>query len=103
MLDPIIISKVFVKGSQIHGKGLFAVSDIKAGELIGVVSGVPTDNDGDHVLWVDGVDGFEVTCDLKYINHSDTPNAVYYDTLEVCAIRYIRAGEEITHDYGSGD
>jgi len=30
--------------------------------------------------------GFHVKCDLRFINHSDEPNAAYYDTLEVCAL-----------------
>jgi len=36
------------------------------------------------------------------INHSDTPNATFYDNLDVCATRDIKAGEEITHNYGAG-
>ena len=45
--------------------------------------------------------GFRVECDFRFINHSGKPNAVYYDTLEVCALRDIKKGEEITHDYQS--
>ena len=45
---------------------------------------------------------FHVQCDLRYINHSDEPNAVYFDTLEVCALTDIAPGEEITHDYTDG-
>ena len=90
---------VEIKDSAIHGKGLFAAEDIAAGTLIGEVQGKSTSKDGAYVLWVDGVDGFEVTCELKYINHSETPNACYFDTLEVCAISDIKSGEEITHDY----
>jgi len=93
------LPRVVIKESAIHGQGLFAAEDIAAGTLIGEVRGRPSNKDGAYVLWVDGVDGFEVTCDLKYINHSDTPNACYYDTLEVCAINDIKSGEEITHDY----
>jgi SET domain-containing protein len=52
-------------------------------------------------LWIDENDGFHIQCDLLYINHSDAPNAAYYDTLDVCATRDIEAGEEITHDYGA--
>lgn len=100
MSDTKSFPHVKIKESPIHGKGLFADQDIKSGEVIGVVNGKPTDIDGSHVLWVDGIDGFEVTCDLRYINHSDSPNACYYDTLEVSAIRDIVVGEEITHNYG---
>jgi len=95
-------SLVYVADSSIHGKGLFAKTFIPAGTVIGVVQGRPTTTDGEHVLWINGTDGFHVQCDLRYINHSDTPNAAYYDNLDVCALRDIEAGEEITHDYGPG-
>jgi len=94
-------SFVYVDDSSIHGKGLFAKSFIPSGTVIGVVQGSPTTDNGDHVLWLDENCGFHVQCELRYINHSDTPNAVYYDNLEVCAIRDIQAGEEITHYYGA--
>jgi SET domain-containing protein len=45
--------------------------------------------------------GYHLQCKLRHINHSDSPNAVYYDSLEVCALRDIQAGEEITHHYGA--
>lgn len=93
---------VYVDHSPIHGKGLFARQRIGAGEIIGVVEGVPTAVDGAYVLWVDGQTGIQVQCDLRYINHSDAPNAIYYDTLEVCALKDIVPGEEITHNYDSG-
>jgi SET domain-containing protein len=93
-------SIVFVADSAIHGKGLFAKTFIPAGTVIGTLSGKRTTRDGAHVLWLDDGTGFRVTCELRYINHSKSPNAAYYDSLEVCAIRDIQAGEEITHDYG---
>jgi SET domain-containing protein len=95
-------SIVFVDDSPIHGKGLFAKTFISSGSVIGVVQGQPTTTDGAHVLWIDENKGFHVQCDMRYINHSDFPNAAYYDSLEVCAMRDIQAGEEITHNYGAG-
>jgi SET domain-containing protein len=92
---------VYVADSPIHGKGLFADTFIPAGEVIGTLSGEYTTRDGDYVLWLDNQQGFLVHGDLRYINHSDKPNAVYYDTLEVCALRDIYRHEEITHDYGA--
>ena len=59
--------------------------------------------DGAYVLWVSETEGFEVSCDLRYINHSDRPNACYYDDLSVVALCDIQPGEEITHDYGCVD
>ena len=92
---------IYVTTSNIHGKGLFARKRIRAGTLIGQIDGRPTSIDGPYVLWLTQSEGVEVRCQLKYINHSDEPNAIYYDTLEVVALRDIRRGEEITHNYDS--
>ena len=92
---------VAVKKSKIHGHGLFARKSIKAGEIIGEVRGKPTKKDGPYVLWMDNAkQGFEVSCILKYINHHHKANACYYDDLTVVALKDIRKGEEITHNYG---
>lgn len=91
---------VCVSNSAIHGKGLFAKKPIQAGQLIGIAQGQHTKVDGPHVLWLSDKQGFEVHCYLRYINHNENPNAAYYETREVCALRDIAAGEEITHDYG---
>jgi SET domain-containing protein len=85
---------IYVDDSPIHGKGLFSRKHIGAGELIGILDGVPTSSDGEDVLWLDEENGFHVQCDLRYINHSDEPNAAYYYTLEVCALTDIAPGEE---------
>jgi SET domain-containing protein len=92
-------SSVYVDASPIHGKGLFARHHIKAGEIIGIIDGIPTSTNDEHVLWLDEKIGIRVQCELRFINHSDTPNAVYYDSLEVCALTDIMPGEEITHNY----
>ena len=92
---------VYVADSPIHGKGLFADTFIPACEVIGTLTGEYPNRDGDYVLWLDNRQGFLVHGELRYINHSDEPNAVYYDTLEVCALRDIHPHEEITHNYGA--
>ena len=89
----------YVADSSIHGKGLFANHHISAGELIGVIEGTPATTDGDYVLWLDEDRGIQVHCELRFINHSDEPNAAYYDSLEVMALTDISPGEEITHNY----
>lgn len=91
--------KYYVDESVIHGKGLFASEKIYTGEVISIASGEHTKEDGPHVLWINDETGFHVHCEMRYINHSENPNACYYDTLEVCAIRDIDPGEEITHNY----
>lgn len=91
--------KVYVGASEIHGRGLFAATRIKAGELIGRVKTVPATREGPYVLWLSADNAVEVRGHLRYINHSDRPNACYYDTLEVVALTDIHPGQEITHDY----
>ena len=93
----------FVADSEIHGKGLFATRRIPAGTTIGMLRVKPAVDDGSYVLWLSETEAVEVTCKLKYINHSARPNACYYDDLSVVALRDIEAGEEITHDYSSSD
>ncbi len=90
---------VYVDKSTIHGKGLFAKCDIPKGTVLGVVEGVPAKKDGPYVLWLNEAEGIRVRCDLRFINHSEKPNAAYYDSLEVITLRKIRRGEEITHNY----
>ena len=92
--------RTYVANSDIHGRGLFAADDISSGSIIGYLQGKPSQADGTYVLWLSAAEAFEVECDLKYINHADEPNACYYDDLSVVALRDIRAGEEITHNYG---
>jgi len=95
-------TKVYVKESLIHGNGLFVHEIIRSDEIIGHVKGTRTDVDGPYVLWIDDNNGIEVSCHLRFINHSDIPNACYYDSLEVIAIKDIEKDEEITHDYSIG-
>ena len=94
---------VYIAESPIHGKGLFAASHIAAGSIIGWLETVPSETDGCYVLWISSTQAVEVTCDLRYINHSTKPNACYYDDLSVVALQDIAPHQEITHDYASND
>ena len=93
---------VYVKESDIHGKGLFARKEIKQGDIIGEIEGRPAKKNGPYVLWIDDENekGIKVENVFKFINHNPEPNAVYYDDLTVVALRDIEVGEEITHHYG---
>lgn len=97
-----MIQSTYVASSRIHGLGLFAAERILGGSIIGWLRGRPCHEDGRYVLWIAENRAIEVLCNMKYINHSDQPNACYYDDLSVVALRDIRPGEEITHDYASG-
>lgn len=93
---------VYVKESHIHGMGLFAKTPIREGDIIGEIEGLPVNDNGPYVLWIDEENSkaIEVNNIFKYINHAAMPNAVYYDDLTVVALRDIAPDEEITHFYG---
>lgn len=92
-----------VKSSPIHGQGLFASVRIPEGAFLGTYQGPRTRCDGRYVLWVEEDDGevvgIEGTNELRFVNHSDEPNAEFRGE-ELFALRTIEPGEEITHHYG---
>jgi uncharacterized protein len=108
-----------VKPSPIHGLGVFAARDFRAGEVIFDTSELRLVTDEDplrdgeeerHCDWL--ADGRQILlpAPARYINHSCNPTAwkQYRNVVRRCAtaLRNIRAGEEITHDYcidGFGD
>lgn len=90
---------VYVNKSSVHGYGLFAKKRIRKGEVIGRVNGRLSRSEGKYVLWIHDKYGIEVEGMLKYINHSDHPNAEYSDDLVVRAIKNIAKNEELTHNY----
>jgi SET domain-containing protein len=95
---------VFVTRSPIHGRGLFAAGPINAGQLIGVYEGPEVTDDGTHVLWIqddtaNSWTGYNGKNELRFINHSDQPNAEM-DGLNCYALSDIEPGTEITIDYG---
>ena len=89
------------KPSPIHGKGCFALLAIGCGDFIGTFEGPRVRRDSDHVLWVSdgersvGRRGNNV---LRYLNHSDRPNAAF-DGFDLYAVASIAPGDEITIDY----
>lgn len=89
-----------VRESAVHGKGLFAAEDIKKGTILGDLSGRKTKQESMYTLWVSEEEGFRVQCDFKYINHNRKPNVAYYDDLTVVALKNIKKGDELFHDYG---
>lgn len=114
-----MVDRVVVKTSPIHGKGLFAAADFRAGERIlrrddsRLVTNDNPLQKGEHEHHCDWIaDGRVVYVQEpeRYTNHSCDPNAVKQveqDGSRFCvARRDIAAGEEITHDYsidGFGD
>ena len=93
---------VEVKQSPIHGRGLFARAAIARDTVLGVLKTKPARGNGPYVLWLDddGRERYRVLCDLRFINHGKQPNVAYYDDLTVVALKPIKAGQELLHDYG---
>lgn len=97
----------YVADSPVHGRGLFARHDILKDTWIGHYDGAQTMENGMHVLWVEAGDddtgeewiGYDGDNELRFLNHSTNPNGEM-DGLDLYAIRDIRAGEELTFDYG---
>jgi SET domain-containing protein len=94
----------YVAASPIHGRGLFAARDLRAGEWIGRYEGVRTDEDGTYVLWVEddvpgGWTGWDGRNALRFLNHARPANAEM-DGRDCYAAADIPRDAEITIDYG---
>lgn len=106
--------KVEVRESEIAGKGLFAIEDIKKDELISVKTG--------NIVTLEQLKTLDPTC-LDYffqirdglfispltkeealefalhINHSCDPNVGSDGDITLIAMKDIKSGEELTYDY----
>ena len=109
---------VVVKNSTIHGKGIFALNDIPEEELVMVIRGEvitgkecvrrEEEDNNVYIFWngryyIDTIN----TEKIKYINHDCNYNCEVIEndneTLYLIADRDIKAGEELTIDYGYED
>jgi hypothetical protein len=95
-------TKIEIRKSRVHGSGVFATRDIKAGEIIARYHGRLVDRCGLYVACHETPSGhirhYEITGKLKYLNHSDKPNAKLR-RFELIALRPVCAGEEFTIRY----
>ncbi len=103
--------KIKVKKSK-TGKGLFALEDIKKGSCIIEYTGVPiTEEEAEKInskyLFEVGknktINGNTKENTAKYINHSCRPNCEAdgpEGRVFIFALKNIKAGEELTYDYG---
>jgi SET domain-containing protein len=107
--------KTAVSESEIHGRGLFATKDIAKGEVVAVKGGHIVDRDtlrreitpklgpveiqiGDN-LFIAPVTGEERELSMLYSNHSCDANLGMRGEITFVAMRDIRVGEELTHDW----
>jgi uncharacterized protein len=105
---------LFVKGSEIHGSGLFTSVKIPAGKKIMIIKGeLISGNECEkreefgnvYIFWNgDTYIDTEMTTMIKYINHNCHYNCDIIDrdfeSLFLIADKEIEAGEELTIDYG---
>jgi len=112
-------SKTEVRESAIHGRGLFATADIAKDEIVAVKGGHivngktlreeitpmlgPVEIQIDDDLFIAPVIKEERELSMVYLNHSCDPNVGVRGEITFVAIRDIRAGEELTHDWAMTD
>jgi hypothetical protein len=102
--------KVKVGKTECTGRGIFALSDIKKDEHIFTFSGaIIKDKEYARKLGCTLQVGSDAWIEPqhnsigRYINHSCSPNAGIKGRRQICAIKDIRKGAEITIDYSITD
>jgi SET domain-containing protein len=111
--------KTEVCESKIHGRGLFATADIARDEIVTVKGGHiinrktlrervtphlgPVEIQIDNDLFIAPVTAEEREGSMLYSNHSCNPNLGMRGEITFVAMRDIRAGEELTHDWATTD
>ena len=108
------LETVTVRRSPIVGKGVFATRGVRAGALLGEIarplvrySQVPQKGEPGYGHTIQLKRGWWLLLDhspFYFLNHSCEPNtrAVFRGTrLRIVAAKAIRAGDELTFDYGS--
>src|SRR5438067_10162984 len=111
--------KTEVRESKIHGRGLFATADISKDEIVAVKGGHivdrktlrekitprlgPVEIQIDENLFIAPVTDEERELSMLYSNHSCDPNLGVRGEITFVAIRDIRGGEELTHDWAMTD
>src|SRR5438309_8942374 len=108
-----------VRKSKIHGRGLFATADIAKDEIVAVKGGHivdrktlrekitprlgPVEIQIDDNLFISPVTNEERESSMLYSNHSCDPNLGVRGEIIFVAMRDIRAGDELTHDWAMTD
>jgi SET domain-containing protein len=107
------ISNTIIKPSPISGKGTFATTTIKKGNLIFALRGISTNtknlSSACAKAGIDTGDTIQIGIDehlvvdhkSKIINHSCEPNACLRQRCDLYALRDIKPDEEITFDYAT--
>ena len=116
-----VTPKALIKHSSIQGKGLYALKQIKEGEVIVIQSGQVIEDfkmdypqfavvseiafqieKGFHICPAQ-IDGKFISDGVFAMNHSCDPNCGVQGQITFVALRVIDEGEEITFDYAMTD
>ena len=108
-----------VRESKIHGRGLFAIADIRKNEIVAVKGGHivdgktlrekitpvlgPVEIQIDDDLFIAPVSEEERDLSMLYSNHSCNPNLGMRGEITFVAMRRIHTDEELTHDWAMTD
>ena len=110
--------KTQVRESKIHGRGLFATTNIAKNEIVAVKGGHiiareelreitprlgPVEIQIDDNLFIAPVTDEERELSMLYSNHSCDANIGMRGEITFVAMRDIPAGEELTHDWATTD
>ena len=111
--------KTEVHESKIHGRGLFAIADIAKDEIVAVKGGHivdgktlrekiarvlgPVEIQIADELFIAPLTEEERELSMLYSNHSCDPNVGVRGEITFVALRNIRPGEELTHDWAMTD
>ena len=112
-------SKTEVRESKIHGRGLFAMADIAKDEVVAVKGGHivdrktlreiitlrlgPVEIQIDDDLFIAPVTDEERELSMLYSNHSCNANLGMRGEITFVAMRNLRTGEKLTHDWAMTD
>jgi uncharacterized protein len=113
-----ISPKATIEASAIHGRGLFACEDIAQGEIVCVKGGYIFDRRALQAmpdwyraaeiqiaedLFIGPVSQQQREGSMIFSNHSCDPNIGVQGQIVFVAMRDIKSGEELTHDWATTD
>jgi SET domain-containing protein len=103
-------SRIEIRSSSFHGKGMFALEDIKKGEIVVIWGGVFVTSKEAEIAVTEGKIVMQLDDDLfsieekgedptYFINHSCNPNVWMKDEVTLIARTEIKPDDELTTDY----
>lgn len=110
--------KVEKRGSEIEGRGLFAIAPIDQDEIVVVKGGHifdrakrdeleetlgPAEIQIEDHLFIGPMEMHEREASMMHLNHSCAPNLGLVGQVSYAAMRPITPGEELSFDYATGD